>query len=104
MTKKEIREIVKAITYKEGWVFQCRDSMFDAVEVRVGVKVKDVEAPDKEIVLNQAMLVHEGMEKERVLMCVCQLVRELEIHEMDEWLKFEGQRINNPHPLTPSVL
>jgi hypothetical protein len=32
-----------------------------------------------------------------------QAIRALELHEMDEWLRFDGEHVNDPHPEIPKL-
>lgn len=101
-----LRMIVGQVTYKPGWEFRLdilyESSLHVSVVLRVTHREKDV-GSDKEVFLSLAIgFMFEEVQgiddKEFVERYVYRLIRDAELHELDEWLKFRGEHLHEPHP------
>ncbi len=103
---QEAIEIVKSFTYKPGfgiWAFS------DDHRLRFVVwhPTKDARDPEKRETLQtvRSMPIDELKDAtvETIKQKVLEVVTENELHERDEWLKWNGMHLNNPHPELQNV-
>jgi len=102
MTFKELQLIVDQISYKPKYFLDARLALeYDAVEIRLSYPALNVENPSeniilrsKDIILGEAL---KHLEEEDLLKQVYCLFRTAELHELDEWFKFNGKRLKEPH-------
>jgi hypothetical protein len=101
-----VEGILKKITYKVGWKFRAqRNHAWDGVEVWISYLDKDAtgKTPGENYLnLRVAISMHElshMRHPEKYLMHrIFEGIRTAEMHEIDEWLKYDGVHVNDPHP------
>jgi hypothetical protein len=109
---ERVKNLVGRITYKPGWkmvVSRTRTqneypSRYDlpAVWITVTLPAIDVNDPEHKIILSNQkcfwQYTLETMKDEQILeYCVVNLLLDTEKHELDEWFKFDGIQIFDPH-------
>jgi hypothetical protein len=96
-------DFVKHMTYKPGYKFQAQMPVErDEVIVMAFATVPDVNDPTRTTQVYQSRtfpgrLIDSGGPEVWMAM-LHSLVVDLELHEVDEWLKFGGARYRDPHP------
>jgi hypothetical protein len=108
---RRLQDIVRKIHYKPHCKLDVhRISDYFVVNIVVVMIVPDINSPERRTVIQFASTVDlEFMEQmtdfEVVERYVSRAILEAELHEMDEWLKFEGRCVKEPHPeaQTPSA-
>lgn len=110
---ERVRGIVKKITYKPGWRFNVASRYFDYQPTRpwdIDRVIITITAPMPNLngdgttvdVISQKQiecLQLERMKDEDILdYWITHCILDLEKHEMDEWLKFDGFHVREPHP------
>ncbi len=99
MTKDEALAVLNGMTYKPGRTFQIQDQG-DHILLRISWVGADARrpAPCTTNVLYTCVVPYsdvwtaEGVKQHLLLW-----LRRLERHELDEWLKFDGERLTDPH-------
>jgi hypothetical protein len=99
MTVDEFVTLVSGITYKPGWKIEARR------EGDLAVVVLSARLPDSDsktgaitIVNRHEAVMPEGLQDEKhALWIVAGVMRDFELHEMDEWFRLRGARVNEPH-------
>jgi hypothetical protein len=108
---ERLEGILKNVSYKPGWtitVAPFRIGMngpffYASCNLMVMWTAKDVERPGEDVSLCLVKPVH-GFQIERlsdeeiVDQYVRSLIREAELHELDEWLKYNNVCVHEPHP------
>lgn len=105
MTLAQAEEHFALITYKEKYQLHLgRDMFMDWIELRVSLMSRDANHPhinfEMPIVsiakLDPRTLL--SMELPEFLNWIRESIRALELHEMDEWLKYGDAHVHDPHP------
>lgn len=109
---ERVKYLVERITYKPRWeiaVSRTRNlgdhiGRYDIPAVWISVKLPamDVHRPNREITLqNQKCFWEDTLEsmtdKDIIKHCICNVLLDTERHELDEWFKFDGIQIFDPH-------
>lgn len=100
---RRLQDIIHRVSYKPRVKLEVHRLMEDVATIRVVMIVPDINDPTDNIVfqfMSSLSLYSIGD------MTDCQIVeyfvrgaiREAELHEMDEWLKFDGRCVREPHP------
>lgn len=99
-TFTQFQQLVSHITYKPGYTFELiGDANFvNIATLRVRAYVQDVRDPSKTIELNSFMAIDlfNDIPERLMLDLVDNHVRNLEMHEVDEWLKYNGICVHEP--------
>ena len=106
MTWQEAVNLVKGITYKKGWKIELLPIHDDHAFI-LAIKAThpdsqqwDRPEPDRILISSQqAIDLHRlhSMSAEDFCMIIRSIVLRMEAHEADEWLRFDGKQLNNPH-------
>lgn len=104
--REKIEKIVKRITYKPGWRIYCASRPREPevpegeLVVRIIFMAEDVTAPGKQtkVGLGVSFWLDQDYSEEVILKRIMQGVRELEMHEVEEWFKVDGRNFVDPHP------
>lgn len=85
-------------TYKRGWTFRIEQGWGYPVIVAI-MEVEDTYHPGVMVKVSgpSRPLLNIDRREEVFAHVVQQLVRDMEIHEADEWLKRDGEIYDNPH-------
>jgi hypothetical protein len=99
-TIDEFVTLVSRITYKPGWKITARpyypSGMLDlSLETRLP---DSTHGTQRNCSLSRLVMPETLHDEKHPLWIVAAHVREFEMHEMDEWLKLDGARVNDPHP------
>lgn len=104
-----IQRLIAKISYKKGWAIQAREDYLNRMphyEANVILAVScmqpdTITGHETPICVQRSIHLHdlERMKDEDILTYyISGTIRELELHEMDEWLKFDGAHVRDPHP------
>ena len=95
-TLKLFEETLAKLTYKPGWTFDT----YAGYLLQVNLKTINVHAPYEEVTVTATQNIPLlGVEDEQgVVKMVGKMIRELELHEVNEWFKFNGKVVEEPHP------
>lgn len=109
MTAEQIIDVISRIEYKPDWRIETyRDTTygghaFDSVLLRIKFKaldsVRKVEEADVVIALDIKSYMFR--EPKDVVWFVKNAITEAEMHERDEWLRFDGVLVDDPHASDP---
>ncbi len=103
MTPDEAVAVVESISYKPNWKIMATHNVDQfAVVMCVMHKAEDTYHPGVEIPVVLTKTLHNlSLERSHgedfLLEEVHRMIREVELHELDEWFKYKGQRIYDPH-------
>jgi hypothetical protein len=89
----QIRQELKKITYKPGYEFTA-DNYGGTILITVTTPYLKNANGGNDVFIS---IRHEYCHSMPLSIAVRNLVRELELHEVDEWLKVDGKRIREPH-------
>lgn len=99
--RERLRRIVGSVTYKPGWEFTV-DSKGETIYVLASWPATDVESGEETKLHNSfginAMQMEQMKDDDVVKHCITQLIRSSELHEMDEWFRYKGEHVRDPHP------
>lgn len=105
---RKVEAILKEVTYKPGSYFKAlREASDPCITVSLCCYVVDVTNPERTIPIvsifkaPEYFLVKSGESgdlEELILHQVKYLVKQLEMHEVDEFLKYKGKYVTDPHP------
>lgn len=106
MDTDEVRRIVEKLTYKPGWVLECYpdEGPRGGVIFRFGKDELDSEINDGEatraLMLTTSLSRDElrPLGRDEILQFVFDTVAKRELHEIEEWLRFDGTPLKEPHP------
>lgn len=95
-----VQEVVDKISYKPGYEFICKRSEYhdDVIVTLVSVPVLDSTGTGEMRPIRGNLMVATYHDEEYIKRSIFSMIRAMELHEMNEWLKFEGKYIENPHP------
>jgi hypothetical protein len=99
MTKREIEAVLLSITYKPGWRLRWWFER-DLLNVAVCYTAPNAAPPHEKIALSRteafdlAFLRHAP--KENLPGLIEDVIREMEVHEMHEWLRVNGKPLRHP--------
>lgn len=103
MTYAEFEAVVNKFSYKKDCSISCSHGIYDCVQIYMTKNVEDVDGkypgqiPIRAIDSITYSSLRE-MNEANVKSLIVEMVKRMELHEMDEWLKFDGDWINDPHP------
>lgn len=102
---QRLQVLLERVTYKPGWTFACEQLNYSTVSVCFVHSETDV-LTGKVKPFASYMTVYEPelarMDDRKMMEAiVCRLVKNAEMHEMDEWLKLDGEHVVDPHPEVP---
>jgi hypothetical protein len=103
MTFDRFREIVGKVTYKPGTRFATRFALERSppqIELMIVCDTIDAKNPSKRLTVHSSDYIFEERlmrsTEADVLRTIYALARRLETHEIDEWLRYDGQHVNPP--------
>lgn len=99
MTYKEIKNLIASLTYKKGVKFTVAQPESTGAVVAIEMIVHDVDNPEKEIVLMVHRVVPWEVPIDYLAHLLYQMLYDLEMHELNEWFRQNGQCVKTPHPL-----
>lgn len=108
---ERLKMVVGLVTYKPGWQFEVSYvrtgtlgyGYFDHAALDICYLGLDVGNPEKKVVLTHSSVIDleyiSKMTNEDIVhRFISHGIREAELHEMDEWLKYAGRNVREPHP------
>lgn len=104
MTFAELCEIVARITYKPAWVVKVYDVQPDtAYQITLNYQTTDSggEADGPITISSTTLIPYESLthlQSAAIVTEVRRLILRAELHEVDEWLRYRGEQVKNPHP------
>lgn len=100
---EQAHEWLSRLSYKPTFKFHLRRAICtDHIELRITHLVDDVQNPDRQkIHVSACHIVPVGTLQsfDEFKAWIRSLIMTLEIHELDEWLKFDGIQMNDPHAM-----
>lgn len=110
MKTEEIKEILKSITYKPGYIFEViyffkiedGERRSDACGIRMIVTIKDSNEWNKITIGPEEYFPHHPIylrmiDREYIIDAAFRLVRRFENHEVEEWFRVDGDYWVHPH-------
>lgn len=101
MRPERVAELLSKLKYKPGWSFEMR-ALPGELHVRVEAKVPDSDGSRDLITLyagNTLSLARVDLFDEFKLWTLVEaLIRQIEDHEIREWLRIDGEPVIDPHP------
>lgn len=93
-------DFLKTVTYKDGWAFYVTaQDQFMGLELRVTHMTEDRYDRGSMIQVVSARMVPPSLEgQEQMARFLMDVVRDLEMHEVYEWLRVGGKWVRDPHP------
>lgn len=106
MTHEEVWEILQKISYKPGWSFDFEESSFRTITVAATVKNSRDNPLWEELTMRMSVPFDPRMTKKEFLFQVMRIVAEIELHEVQEFFRYDGKVIFDPHtiPYVPAPL
>lgn len=113
---ERVRRILGKVTYKPGWLITAFDhrqmhpnkneshSFYDMNRIYLRVlcmQPDTITGRNMEIVNHTSLSVFDlsNLKDEQVVeYFITRAIREMELHEMDEWFKYDGTHVRDPHP------
>lgn len=106
--QSRLKRIIDSVTYKPNWkisIIEDIDYGINYVMLQFVFKTKDVSNITNDIIISRTSsislltlnVMNEFSDKEWVNRLLWRVIKEMEIHELDEWLKFKGKCIKEPH-------
>ncbi len=98
-TQKEIDNLIKRFSYKRGFGFHVYSLDPFTYVLMISAIANDSNNPDTDITLHhrKQFLFDPRDSEEAIIMQLQESIRDFEMHEVDEWFKFDGKHVNNPH-------
>lgn len=99
-----VQNIVNRIKYKPDFHIEVYYDYHDCIQIRGVMKNRpDADKPEAQAgpLLSVHRIPYETVEQmsDAMIIRVClDLIRRMEMHEIDEWLKVDDKRVTNPHP------
>lgn len=93
-------ECIRQFTYKPNWRFTYYDDFTPMVQIDMRVMDSRQPAPDprKTVVVNQKLsLPPRWHGEEYALDFIRSVIRKMEDHEVDEWIRYRGELVFDPH-------
>ena len=102
MDYKDAETILSLITYKPNWTIKMLlASDVDGIEIRFSYRTENVnDRNDQTTICGTLVIFMESlreMPKEEFLKTIERQIKQMEIHEMHEWLKFNKTHFKDPH-------
>lgn len=106
MTEDEVAAVCQAFQYKPGSHVEFWHELSTGFTIRTGIRVPDMQNPHRWTVLGRGYrmtprMIREMTKRELVAVIAAEF-DQLENHERDEWMTYQGARLKNPHPETPT--
>lgn len=107
ITESDVKRVVEACTYKEGWTFLCVGNIEDGsmfLQVSVSEKVGRCSITGKPVAWKGGKkYLSRFMCQQEIVGAVFAIIKSAEEHEMLEMFRYKGASIFNPH-LSPDAL
>ncbi len=98
MTFDEARAFVARYTYKPNVKLELIESSGRGWNLMIICTVPDSRPPHTvDRVTHHNILNSEAVNSTNLSFFVQHSIKTVELHELDEWLKFDGKQLNNPH-------
>jgi len=104
-------EWLSKITYKPGWKFELEEErtthhLYNLMYFRLTTKQPSADGSvDHAFLCSTHGISPEAfMDRDHFLMIVEHAIRDAEMHEVDEWLKYDGKHIRDPHPVVNNAI
>ncbi len=100
MAVRNVQAQLDRVRYKHGWKFSA-DGDCNAIIITAQFNAPDADGKAPGLLpVRQIRLIdyRDDISPSRVNQEVYCLIRSLELHEIDEWLRVDGKHLHNPHP------
>jgi hypothetical protein len=96
-------DAIREVQYKPGWHFHLKPNDHNyAFTLIITCEVPDANAPEGlrkviPITMRREIDTHH-LNPDLFLVAITCAIRDMEMHEMDEWFRIQGHRVKEPHP------
>ena len=109
-----LQEVIDSLTYKPGWRFWVKrrptaiPAWPDDVILHMEFDAPDANDPEYQTIIGRDLLLPQGLAyiidgaQAGIKRWVEHSIKSMEMHEVDEWLRFDGVRLKDPHE-TPKL-
>ena len=112
LTIQEVRAEIQRYTYKPGWHLTTRtepgglqfapfphvDGKLYNLRLNIDFSAEDSRNPGRRIALHAERLIPAGIPEEGLLRrWLIDVLQDIEYHELREWLRYDGQLVDDPH-------
>jgi hypothetical protein len=97
LTADEIRAHLARLTYRPGWAFELYEGRFEGLHLRITATVDDSLRPGETVVLGVNSRLPWMADSGQLESWLAHRLAAIEVHEMREWLKRDGEAIFDPH-------
>lgn len=95
-----LKDILLHLSYKPGWKFEVEESVGYGLRLVATMSVPDAQT-GKPTVIGLAELLPTpppDWDQDYALSLIKKLIQKMEEHEMKEWLRLDGECVDDPHP------
>lgn len=97
LTTKEIKDWLQRVTYKPGWKFKAYDGDWEGQHIVITTVVPDSYNPGQNVVLDVHSMLPPIPSVDYLNRWLTWRLGRIEIHEMREFFKVDGQIVFDPH-------
>lgn len=106
---ERVRSLLKKVTYKPGWEITADWDGYPYGRIDPFTILLKVACPQPDTVTGEMTTIHHQMaasvftiehmkDGDILSYLVARSIHQMEMHEMDEWFKFDGIHVKDPHP------
>ena len=101
MNYEEVAAYIDGISYKPNARLTAYPSPeYRGVFIRLELHVPDANEPEVSAWVKSETYIPDISPPESLPLLVASLIRQMEMHEVDEWLRHDGVPLNDPHPVS----
>ena len=97
LSLSEIEHILFRVSYKPGWTIRAMQGTFEGVKVQILAQVVDSYNPEATVCLDVWSTLPPIQDEDQFLLWLAWRLKQIEIHEMQEWFKLDGRAVFDPH-------
>lgn len=98
LSGEQLRDLLAEFSYKPGWKFRLDDSLIrDEMVLWIEMEVLDSRGSGHFIPVISRQPIYCQRTVDQFTRWLCASIRQLEEHETDEWFRFRGQLLHDPH-------
>jgi hypothetical protein len=97
LTTSEIAAHLERLSYKDGWEFQVYDGRWEGQHIVIRTVVPDAFRPGETVTLDVHSMLPPMRDTAQLEEWLAWRLGRIEVHEMREWLKRDGQVLFSPH-------
>lgn len=97
MSVEQMQAVLDQVTYKPGWKFTVYQGEWEGPHVVITTQVIDAYDPTQSTVLDVHSSLPPMRDEDQLMEWLAWRLGRIEVHEMREFLKFDGQPVFDPH-------